>query len=224
VTVHGMCKGCQADEEVRDAEREGERRETLWRRAVSPRQLEWSFDTYRATAPDADVAAAAEAAGREWLRRYRAGERLNLFVSGEVGRGKTGLAVAVARELVFGDGLLCYVVNWRNLLQEIQAGFNERYELSVAQRLENYFGVPVLAIDDVGAERPTEWRRDQLATLIEARYGSSLPTIVTSNYALPDLARRLGHDDPVVGQRIVSRLREGAMGIVVEGRDRRTMR
>ena len=42
----------------------------------------------------------------------------------------------------------------------------------------------------------------------EARYVAEHPIIVTSNYAPSELAQRLGHDDPVIGLRIVSRLTE----------------
>jgi DNA replication protein DnaC len=129
--------------------------------------------------------------------------------------------VSITRELVFGAGVLCYVINWRDLLNAIAAGFEERETTSTRQRLSDLFNVPVLTLDDIGAEQATDWRRDQLATLIEERYGRQLPMLVTSNYSLPELGRRLGHDDPVVGQRLVSRLRENAMGVEIGGADRR---
>lgn len=215
--VRSLCAGCEADDVLEEGRREVARRESLWSAAVTAKQRDWSFETYVVN----DARRRAAGAAGNWLERYRAGDRTNLFLHGEVGRGKTGLAVALARELVFVDGVACYVVNWRNLLQEIQAGFGERHTSTTEQRLENYFRVPVLAIDDVGAEQPTDWRRDQLATLVEARYGADLPMIVTTNYNQADLIRRLGHDDKVIGQRIVSRLMENAVSVRVEGTDQR---
>ena len=81
----------------------------------------------------------------------------------------------------------------------------------------------MLALDDLGAERPTDFARDELATLVEHRYMQGLPTIVTS-YPPSKLAARLGHDDPEVGQRLVSRLTDDAVQIRFIGPDRRRKR
>jgi DNA replication protein DnaC len=64
--------------------------------------------------------------------------------------------------------------------------------------LDNYVAVPMLALDDLGAEKVTEWGGEQLYRLLDRRCDARRPTIVTSNAAVDAL-------DP----RIVSRLREG---------------
>ena len=64
----------------------------------------------------------------------------------------------------------------------------------------------------------------ELATIVEGRYVDEAPMIVTTNYDPAALARRLGHDDPVVGKRIVSRLTETATRIELKRDDLRTRR
>lgn len=156
---------------------------------------------------------------RKWLAGYRAGERRNLILEGAVGAGKTGLAWLTIAALC-EHKIPALFVNLRDLLWEIRQDFNRDSDggsLLIARAQT----VPVLALDDLGAERPTAWAREELSTLVDKRYEGQLPTIVTSNYSLAELASRIGHDDPVVGQRIVSRLTEDAMHVRFNGTDRR---
>ena len=62
-------------------------------------------------------------------------------------------------------------------------------------------GAPLVVVDDLGAERDTEWGRDRLLTLIESRYDAMRPILVSTNCDLDELADR-------VGARITSRLIE----------------
>lgn len=76
-------------------------------------------------------------------------------------------------------------------------------------------------LDDLGAERPTEWALETIAYIVETRHTESGLTIVTTNYSPSQLAERLGRDGLVIGQRIVSRLLEGATRIKLERADLR---
>jgi DNA replication protein DnaC len=67
----------------------------------------------------------------------------------------------------------------------------------------------------------TDWTREWLATLIEGRYSANHHTIITSNYSPSQLAMRLGHDDPIIGKRIVSRIVEDALVIKLDRPDLR---
>lgn len=158
-------------------------------------------------------------AGERWLRRYLAGDRSNLLLHGGVGSGKTGLAWMIVKSLC-EQGVRARLVNFRQLLVETKETFDGNRVSPVIQCRS----VSVLALDDLGAERQTDWTREELGSLVEARYEARRPTIVTTNYKLDDLARRLGHDDPVIGMRIVSRLQEGAAVVDLAGQDRRLHR
>jgi DNA replication protein DnaC len=60
---------------------------------------------------------------------------------------------------------------------------------------------PILILDDLGAEKISDWVREQLYIIINRRYENMLPTIVTTNCTTAELVERLG-------ERTVSRLIE----------------
>ena len=72
----------------------------------------------------------------------------------------------------------------------------------------------VLIIDDLGAEKMSEWIEETMFKIINKRYEEVLPTIITSNNDLESMEERLG-------QRIVSRILEMCDVIKLEGGDRR---
>jgi DNA replication protein DnaC len=183
---------------------------------VGARMRGWSLATYprdRHTREPLTVA-------RRWVDAYQADERSNLLVFGGVGAGKTGLAWGILRELL-AQGTPGLIVPLRELLWELRQSFRTGDPCDTAERAQR---VPVLVLDDLGAERPTDFARDELAVIVERRYAAERPTIVTSNYDPERLAWRLGHDDPVIGQRIVSRLTDGAWQLRLGGPDRRLAR
>lgn len=223
-----MCEPClvmddeqEAEYERQEAEQaeraELERREHLLNIAGgSPRMMAWTLDTYPA---DTDEARAALAAGREWgkgavewwrrtsgwgFEPYR-----NLVLVGDVGVGKSGLAWGVVRRCC-ELGTPAMFAPWAQVLAESRDAMRTR---EASPRLARCAKVPVLALDDLGAERPTDYARDELLRIVNARYDRGLPTIATSNYNVGELGERLGRDDVTVGHRIVSRLLDGAQAV-----------
>jgi DNA replication protein DnaC len=82
--------------------------------------------------------------------------------------------------------------------------------------------VPLLCIDDLGQERPTPWALEALYSVVNARYNAELPTIVTSQYDMGGLGRRLASEgDKEKALAIASRLSEGVNVIRLTGPDRR---
>ncbi len=174
----------------------------------------WSFDTFPADDP---VGAAAKTAALEWVKSGWYEDR-NLFVFGPVGSGKTGLAWATSRRIAEGGFEDVRFCNVRQLLAELRRSYETKTDADPTAGLVD---CDLLVLDDLGAERATEWARETIATLVEARYIADRVTIVTTNYSPSDLAKRLGHDDPIIGQRIVSRLTEGADQIRLDRPDLR---
>jgi DNA replication protein DnaC len=187
-------------------------------RKPHPRMRDWTLDTFPADDP---AGAAAHVAAREWLGDPGDDFHGTLFIFGPVGSGKTGLAwsLAVALQDRWPDDNDRFV-NVRQMLAEVRHSFATDEPVDPTEEL---IDVNVLVLDDLGAERVTDWTREMLATIVEGRYvRNDVATIVTSNYAPSELAQRLGHDDPVLGLRIVSRLTETGMQIRLVRPDLRT--
>lgn len=139
------------------------------------------------------------------------------YLWGEPGRGKTyaaAHAVRVSVEGSRGPKVPAKLVSARQLLDSIRDGFNGG-DRGALRRAET---VPLLALDDLGAERPTDWAIETITGLIDARTAEGLPTIVTSNYSLGQLRGLWGG---MPGARIASRLGGACERIEVTGPDRR---
>ena len=113
---------------------------------------------------------------------------------------------------------MCKLITWREALNVMRDAF--RRNLPVDE-LTNIRRTPVLVVDDVGSERPTDFARAELLELVDFRHLNKLPTWYTSNYEPDDLAARLGHDEPIIGSRIVSRMVARAQQFRLTSTDRR---
>jgi DNA replication protein DnaC len=229
-TIIGYCDGCVALTTAWDRERD------LWDRIDRHLAAARVPDRLRplglASFPSDERGAAAVRTCRVWLAGWSAGSRSNLILWGNVGTGKSGLAWGLTQEVVKlrcarldpdaeeWVGGICAFENWRELLADMRAAISvgARGRLPALARAR---AAGVLVLDDLGAERVTDFAREELAGLVEARHGARRPTVVTSNYLPSVLASRLGHEDEVVGRRILSRLTEDSMVVEVRGPDRR---
>ncbi len=111
-----------------------------------------------------------------------------LFIYGPFGTGKSGLAIAGLR--LWDDVKLFVKVPM--LLDEIRATYGERSEHRESELLDTVNNVPLLVLDDIGAERPTEWVREKLFTIIDHRHDENLDTVFTSNLSIEELAEHIG--------------------------------
>lgn len=219
-----------AEEErrLREADEVADRaRRYMIESGATARLSAFSFDSYREQFTD-EAGRASLAVAVSWAGGYldsmvedengfvRASAP-NLLFYGKIGSGKTGLAWAVIRHLI-EHGVEAKHVNFRSLLEAMKDCMDRHEPIRNALRVGQ---VPVLVLDDLGSETPTKWAREQLLGIVDYRYEHKLPTIFVSNYDPDDLAKRLGHDDPIIGQRIVSRMTEGAIQHRFRADDRR---
>ena len=136
----------------------------------------------------------------------------NLWIWGQVGTGKTVEACAVLKDWL-KRGRPGRMVSTVALLTELRAAMDgQGRELDYIAR---YSTVPLLVLDDLGQEVPSEWALSRLFEIVDRRYNAGLPVIVTSNLAPFSVAERL-HADAMV-----SRLMERCEVRKVEGEDRR---
>jgi len=152
-----------------------------------------------------------------YLKDYQPGsENRGLVLYGRVGRGKTHLMVAVLRELILDHGVSARFVEFSHLIADLKSSFDRGS--GAAALLDPLSSVDVLAIDELGKGRVTEWETTVLDELISRRYNAAATILATTNWepraatgqAVPSLARP--DDAPAlvdrVGPRIYSRLEE----------------
>jgi DNA replication protein DnaC len=131
-----------------------------------------------------------------------------LFLSGIPGSGKTWLAVATMLQVMrLGVRRVaeCRCLTERAFYAGIKRSYADPKEADVCRGQHVAASVPLLLYDDLGSARMTDWAREALAGLMEARHAACLPTIVTSNLDISAIGSAV---DP----RTASRLRESAMG------------
>ena len=143
----------------------------------------------------------------------RAGTGRGTYLYGPPGTGKTWAAACAVRAAVL-RGRPARLVAASRLLDEIREGYDGG-DRDAASRAASTW---LLALDDLGAERETEWAVERLTRLVDDRTAAGLPTIVTSNYRLGQLRDRIGGVD---GARIASRLGGACELVEMAGQDRR---
>lgn len=135
-----------------------------------------------------------------------------LLLYGNVGCGKSFAAACIANALI-DNGTPCMMTNFARIINRLQESFAGRQKY-----IDNLSRFDLLVIDDMAVERNTEYVVEQVMTIIDARYRSGLPVVVTTNLTIGELA------DPadIRRQRVYSRLKEMCLPIEVTGADRRT--
>jgi DNA replication protein DnaC len=142
------------------------------------------------------------------------GEGKGLWLFGDVGTGKTSLAMLVSKAaLEAGRSVAIY--SMPRLLADIKDTYEDRAETSYMQLFERLVGVDLLHIDDLGAEKRTDWVLEQLYAIVNERWQEERSMIVTTNLVDVDQLR------DQISVRTVSRLHEMCDLIPIMGRDRR---
>lgn len=167
--------------------------------AVIPRKYRGvSFDR----PPVTDMAQAQVAVVGRFVRNLEAnldaGRGLWLF--GDVGTGKTTLAMLVSRAALEAQHSVA-IYSLPRLLAEIRTTFDPDGDRSYTELLDRLAAVDLLHIDDVGAERTSPWVLEQLYAMINARYEEQRSVVITTNLERDALGEQ-------VGERTVSRLEE----------------
>lgn len=148
----------------------------------------------------------------EFARSYPVSRDGLLFMGG-CGVGKTHLAVGIIKNLA-AKGVPSLFVDFRTLLEQIKETFSDaKSGISESDLLEPVLETDVVVLDDLGAERISDWVRDRLGFIINHRYNSKKTMIITTNFvdAPPKrsaVARAIETLQDRIGLRLRSRLYE----------------
>ena len=154
-----------------------------------------------------------------YLRDFGECSGNGLYIYGNVGTGKTSLANALAREFAFA-GYRVILTTTIGMLEKIQDTYGK--EASSLLACHGYGECDVLVLDDLGKESASAWSIMTIFQILNMRYESMLPTIITTQYSPYALGKRLGRSgEKESAEAIVSRLR-GTMEVVhLAGPDKR---
>ena len=144
-----------------------------------------------------------------------------LFFVGPPGIGKTHLAVAVLRQVIRSRGAQGVFYDTRELLKLIRSTYDPVVKTTELQVLTPVMKADLLVLDDLGAEKASEWVEETLNLIVNTRYNERRPTIFTSNYE-----EKEDRTDPEsllvrVGFRMHSRLYEMCHFLEFDGADYR---
>lgn len=112
-----------------------------------------------------------------------------LIFVGNPGGGKTHLASAVLAEVVERFRVRGRFVDFTSLLHQLQSTFDSDSTESKRAVLDPVIQTDLLVLDELGAQKSSEWVMNTLYLIINTRYTAGRPTLFTTNYRLGDLTR-----------------------------------
>lgn len=134
-----------------------------------------------------------------------------LLLYGSVGTGKTFYAACIVNALI-DRGHPCLMTNFARLVNTISGMYEGKQEY-----IDGLNKFDLLVIDDLAAERDTEYMNEIVQNIIDSRYRAGLPTIITTNLS----AEEIKNPADIKKQRTYSRLLEMCVPVQIEGKDRR---
>lgn len=123
----------------------------------------------------------AVARARAFVDAFPVVER-GLFFIGPPGIGKSHLAVAVLKAVIVNCGVRGLFYEVRSLLRLIRSTYNPVMRTAETDVLRPVIEAELLVLDDLGAEKPSEWVDETLNLIVNSRYSDRRLTIFTSNY------------------------------------------
>ena len=192
------CACCKAKREQQEVAIRQQKHRDLVRRLKAEgfsdtAMLNWTFENDNGHSPQMHHA-------HRYVEQWQTmrAENLGLLLWGSVGTGKSFLAGCIANALMEQE-VPVRMTNFARITNELNSSFSGRN--AVVDRLCRY---PLLIIDDFGMERGTEYALEQVYNIVDSRYRSQKPLIVTTNLTLDEIR----HPQDTAHARIYDRILE----------------
>lgn len=153
---------------------------------------------------------------KDFDRTYLLYRKQSRLFHGNAGTGKTYLMAALFKDDIENNKQALFV-SVPELLREIKLCYEPLPEVSESEVIKKYAEVKNLYLDDLGAEKVTEWVLATLYFILDYRFRNKLRTNVTTNLKVVDISKHLG-------DRIASRLLGLCNPIEIKGKDKRIAR
>ena len=141
-----------------------------------------------------------------FIKEYDYGKNIKgLYLHGNFGCGKTYILSACFNEMK-KRGFRTKIVYLPDLLRTIKGDFE-----AVNDIMDELCNIDILLIDDIGAEKVTDWGRDEiLGTILQSRMNEHKTTFFTSNFTIKELEEHLSNKgvDKVKANRIIERIKQ----------------
>ena len=209
-TVRCMCS-CQGEAERRRerADQRRQRMERIKRRKAQGLQDRYLYEyTFAHDNGENPVIAKAHAYVDHWPEAFK--RNIGLLLFGDVGTGKSFAAGCIANALLDQD-VPVLMTSFPAILARLSGTFGED-RTAFLDSLRDY---DLLIIDDLGVERNTEYATEQMFSIVDSRYHSGKPLIVTTNLKLDELK----HPPDLAHARIYDRILERCAPILFAGKN-----
>lgn len=196
------CMGKEKEREKERARQEeiARRRRVCFHNAISMES--WTFENDTGKKPELSKAAAHYA--EQFKQHYKSGSGLLFW--GPVGTGKSYISACIANA-VLKKGYTARMTNFEEVARDMQSTWEKQ------AYIDNLLDFDLLVLDDLGAERQSEFMQGLVFSLIDARYRSGRPMIITTNLTSDELTKTAG----VKYSRIYDRVLERCTPIKVDG-------
>lgn len=159
------------------------------------------FEDFKTDTPERKkVFAQVESYYKETIKNFLIGK--NLILTGNFGTGKTLLMSILANRITSDFGFQVRYINAVDLINEIKDSFSTEVKITTKAVLDRYRESEFLFIDDIDKLNSTDYVRELIYSIVNARYESERPVVMSSNNSIDVL------DEKFFGEAVVSRLLE----------------